>query len=67
MEDRYTFADSTTGLEHALEVTLVNRRYGYKTRLVTHTQTVGKETYTLHTVIATPPARPNRAERGCTL
>lgn len=33
--DRYTFADSETGLTMALHVTLTQRCYGYKTRLVT--------------------------------
>lgn len=64
MEEKFTFADSTTGLEHALLTTLSLRRFGFSVRLATHTQTVGKETYVLHTVHATPPARPNRAERG---
>jgi hypothetical protein len=64
MEERFSFADSPTGLEHAFTTTLALRRFGFAVRLETHTQTVGKQTFTLHTVHATPPARPNRKERG---
>ena len=66
--DRFTFADSETGLTMALYVTLTRRRHGFKTRMVTKpvklTQGIYGET---HTVIATPPARPNRAARGCNI
>ena len=65
--DRFTFADSFTGLSHALFTTLLHRAHGCKTRLVTHTQTVGKQVFTLHTVLSTPAPRPTRAERGCNL
>lgn len=65
MEDCMTFADSFTGLEHALFTTLLHREHGCKTRLVTHTQTVGKQVFTLHTVHSTPAPRPNREQRGC--
>ena len=67
MEDRFTFANSTTGLEHALFTTLLHRAHGCRTRLVTHTQTVGKQTFVLHTVHSTPVPRPTRAKRGCNL
>jgi hypothetical protein len=64
----FSFADSTTGLAHAFELTLTLRRNGFATRLETTTQTVGSlPPFTLHTVVATPPARPTRAERGCDL
>jgi hypothetical protein len=67
-EDRFTFPDSFAGLEHALFTTLTQRRFGAKTRLVTHTQAVGKlPAFVLHTVVATPAPRPTRAERGCFL
>jgi hypothetical protein len=61
--DRFTFADSVTGLEHALVVTLSLRRAGFKTRLVTSTLAG----FTLHTVVSTPPKRPNRKARGAEL
>jgi hypothetical protein len=67
MEDRMTFADSFTGLEHALFTTLLHREHGCKTRLVTHSMSVGKKTFVLHTVLSTPAPRPNRLERGCSL
>ena len=62
MEERYSFADSITGLTHAFNTSLNLRRHGFTTRLVTHSMTVGKmEPFVLHTIIATPPAR-HRAE-----
>lgn len=67
LKDRFTFADSVTGLEHAFDTTLTMRRHGYRTRLETTTMNVGKLTFVLHTVVATPPPRPTRAERGCNL
>lgn len=66
-EDRFTFADSVTGLEHALFTTLQQRAQGARTRLVTHTQTIGEKTFVLHTVVATQAPRPTRKERGCNL
>ena len=65
--DRFTFANSTTGLEHALFTTLLHRAHGCRTRLVTHTQTVGKQTFVLHTVHSESVPRPTRAKRGCNL
>ena len=59
----FTFADSTTGLAHAFELTLALRAYGFATRLETTTF----KGFTLHTIVAEPPARPTRAERGCDL
>ena len=68
MQDRFTFPDSLTGLQLAFDTTLTQRRFGAKTRLVTHTQAVGKlPAFVLHTVVATPTPRPTRAERGCFL
>jgi hypothetical protein len=59
--DHYTFADSTNGLEFAWATSVHLRRFGYKTRLATRQW--GR--FTVYTVIATPPPRPTRAERGC--
>jgi hypothetical protein len=59
MEERFTFADSTTGLEHAFATTLALRRFGFTVRLSTHSV----KGYTVHTVIAAPPMRPSRKER----
>jgi hypothetical protein len=71
MTDRFTFADSVTGLATAFELTLALRRAGFRTRLGTTTQTCGKlpplPPFTLHTVYATPAPRANRAARGCGL
>lgn len=64
MAEHYTFADSEQGLAHALHITLSLRAYGYHTRLVTRQLT--RKTR-IHTVIATPPTRPNRDNRGCYL
>ena len=66
--DRFSFADSFTGLEHAFFTSLNLRRHGHRTRLVTHTQTVGKmPPFVLHTVVSVPPERPTRAQRGANL
>lgn len=46
-EDRFTFADSFAGLEHALFTTLLQRRFGAKTRLVTHTESSPVQTHVL--------------------
>jgi len=68
MTDRFTFADSVTGLATAFELTLALRRAGFRTRLGTTTQTCGKlPPFTLHTVYATPAPRANRTARGCGL
>jgi hypothetical protein len=56
MTDRYTFADSVTGLQHAFDTTLNLRRHGYKTRLATR-ELHHSSVFTVHTVLATPPAR----------
>jgi hypothetical protein len=61
--EHYIFADSTTGLAHAFDLTLALRGQGFRTRLETTTF----KTFVLHTVIATPPTKPNRSERGCDL
>jgi len=61
--EHYTFPDTVAGLEAAFERTLTLRHFGFKTRLATrvfgHT--------TVQTVVATPPKRPNRKDRGCYL
>ena len=68
MTEHFTFADSVTGLGTAFELTLALRRAGFRTRLVTTTQTCGElPPFTLHTVHATPAPRANRAARGCGL
>jgi hypothetical protein len=61
MPEHYTFADNVAGLTQAWETTLSLRRAGFKTRLATRqiAQT------TVQTVVATPPKRPNRKQRGC--
>ena len=64
--DHYTFASfestgQTLGLAAAWDTTLHLRRQGHKTRLATRQW--GR--FIVHTVIATPPTRPTRAERGC--
>jgi hypothetical protein len=69
MTDHFTFADSTRGLLSALEHTLHLRRHGFRTRLATRrlfTFPTGEPGF-VHTVVATPPVRPNRQERGCNL
>jgi hypothetical protein len=66
MQDRFSFPDSLAGLQLAFDTTLTQRRLGASTRLVTHTQTVGKlPAFVLHTVVCEPAPRPNRKERGC--
>jgi hypothetical protein len=62
--ENYTFPDNVAGLEAALETTLSLRRFGFKTRLA-HRQLTRMTTVV--TVVATPPKRPNRKERGCYL
>jgi hypothetical protein len=64
--DHYTFASyestgNALGLAGAWECTINLRRHGYKTRLATRQIT---RTTIVQTVVATPPARPTRAERG---
>jgi len=61
MVDRYTFADSETGLTLALHTTLAQRRFGFTTRLVTVPIKLGTGfTGVMYTVVCVPPARPNR-------
>jgi hypothetical protein len=59
----YTFPDTVEGLEHALHTTLTLRSFGFHTRLAT--REISR--FVVHTVIATPAPRPNRAKRGCNL
>ena len=61
--DLLSFADSTTGLEHAFHLTVTLRSHGFTTRLETTTF----NGFVLHTVIATPPTRLTSADRGCNL
>jgi hypothetical protein len=61
--EHYTFADSTTGLAHAFELTLALRAYGFATRLETTTF----KGFTLHTIVAVAAERPNRKARGADL
>ena len=63
MVEHYTFADSVAGLARAFSTTLSLRRAGFKTRLVTR-RIAG---FVVHTVIATPPKRATRKERGCSI
>lgn len=67
--DHYTFASyestgNALGLAGAWETTVNLRRHGYKTRLALRQIT---RTTLVQTVVATPPQRPTRAERGCSL
>jgi len=62
MTDHYTFADNAEGLTNALCVTLIQRLYGYKTRLAVRQLT---RMTRVCTVIATPPERSTREQRGC--
>ena len=61
--ERYTFSNEPAGLTLALYTTLRLRRHGFRTRLATRQW--GK--FTVHTVLAMPPTRPSRAERGANL
>ena len=58
--DLFTFPDTESGLSVAWDTTIALRRAGFKTRLAER-QMSG---YTVHTVVATPPVRPTRKERG---
>lgn len=62
MVEHFTFAESVTGLGRAVDLTLSLLRFGFRTRLVTRTMA---HSFTVHTVIATPPAHSTRRERGC--
>lgn len=59
--EHFTFADSETGLTLALLTTLSLRRHGFRTRLASRVLS----RFPVHTVVATRPTRPTRAERGC--
>lgn len=61
--EHYTFPDTTHGIKLAWDTAVSLRRHGFKTRLATRQWGV----FTVHTVIATPPKRPNRKERGASL
>jgi len=62
--EHFTFPNTEQGLALALNTTLSLRAFGFHTRLAT--RDFGHN-FVLVTVIATPPARPNRAARGETL
>jgi hypothetical protein len=55
-----TLPATVAGLELALSQTLMLRRTGHKTRLVERTISG----FPVLTVVATPPRRPTRRERG---
>lgn len=70
MEDRYSFADSPIGIGHMMYTFARLKTAGYTVRRVTGTVILGSKGNvtiygSLHTVIATPPPRPNREARGC--
>jgi hypothetical protein len=68
MVERFCFADSFTGLEHAIGITLSLRHNGYKTRLVTTPIKLGAGFHSvMHIVEAQTPVRPNRMDRGCNI
>jgi hypothetical protein len=56
----HTFPNTAEGLEFAFDLTQSLRRVGFKTRLVE--RTMGR--FDVVTVVATPPVRPSRKERG---
>ena len=58
--EHYSFANNAHGLAHAWQCALHLRAFGYATRLAVRQW--GK--YRVVTVIAMPPARPTRKERG---
>jgi hypothetical protein len=67
-EERFHFADSETGLSHALHITRSLRAAGFRTRLSTAVIKLGTgHTGLLHTVHGTPPTKPTRVERGCNI
>ena len=68
MEERYSFADSITGLTHAFNMSLNLRRHGFTTRLVTAQHDRGENANRLCSTlsVATPPAR-HVAQRARTL
>ena len=57
--DVYTFADSETGLVHAMHITVSLRRIGFRTRLATRGFSMGT---IAHSEVATPPQRKTRRE-----
>lgn len=65
MEERYSFADSITGLTHAFNTSLNLRRHGFTTRLVQVPITLCKGVPgVMHTVVAVSASKPTRVERG---
>ena len=58
--EHYTFPNNAHGTAHAWECAVHLRAFGYVTRLATRQW----GSYTVVTVIAMPPARLTRKERG---
>lgn len=67
MVERYTLPHTLAGLRLALGVTLSLRASGFTTMVTSGTMTVGKQTFRLLHLEATPAPRPNRQARGCNL
>jgi hypothetical protein len=63
MTERYTFANTPTGLTLMLRTTVSLRRAGFKT----HASKSVFHGFTIYTLTATAAPRPNRRERGCTI
>ena len=69
-EDRYSFADSPSGIGHMMYTFAHLSKYGYTVRRETVPVLLGgsgkaKVYGVMHNLIAAPPMRPNRAERKC--
>jgi hypothetical protein len=64
MTEFFSFPNTDAGLVQALHTTLSMRHQGFRTRLATRQLTRITQVVT---VLATPPARPNRHDRGCDL
>ena len=59
--EHYTFPNNAHGLAHAWDCALHLRAFGYRTRLATR---LWKGKFVVHTVVAVPPERLTRKERG---
>ena len=60
-EERYTFPHTEAGVLLAFEQTLSLRAGGFRTRVLEH----AIRGFPVVTLIAQPPARASRTERGC--
>jgi hypothetical protein len=67
MPERYTFPHTLAGLRLALHLTQSLRTAGFTTVCTPGTTSVGKQTFNLLRLEATPAPRPNREARGCNL